>query len=123
MPTSLDKELVPAVLDIINEVGRNMQFTNPRVVNYDPVTGIGNETICKTLTRKASPPIDFEQRYVDGDSVRRGDARIFIAASGLPFTPLPDMHIKFDTEEFKAVNILPLHSGEQVAAYEIQLRR
>lgn len=123
MSTALDKDLVPAALEMINEFGRNMEFTDPRVSSYDPVTGTGSESICKTLTAKASPPVDYEQRYIDGDSVQRGDARIFIAASGLAFIPKRDMHVKFDTFEFKAISILPLHSGEQVAAYEVQLRK
>lgn len=123
MPTALDKELRPAVLEIINEVGRNMDFSFPLAKSYDPVTGAGSESICKTLTAKASPPIDFEQRYVNDDSVKRGDTKIFIAAKGLSFTPVRDMTVKFDSISFKAIAVLPIYSGEQVAAYEIQLRK
>lgn len=123
MPTALDKKLVPKTLEIINKVGRNMDFTFPRVTSYDPVTGEGSESICKTLTVKASPAIDFEQRYIDGDSVRRGDVRIFLAAKGLAFVPVIDMLVEFDTFKFKVIAILPLHSGEQVAAFELQCRR
>ena len=123
MATSLDKTLVPVVLAIINKVGRDMDFTFPRASSYNPVDGVGSEAIRKTLTVKASPPIDFEQRYIDGDSVRRGDVRIFLAASGLAFTPERDMLVKFDNEEFKTVAVLPLHSGEQIAAFELQMRR
>jgi len=123
MPTVLDKALVPAALKMINEFGRDMEFTIFHETSYDPATGVGSENICQTLTAKASPPINYDKRYVDGDSVQRGDARIFLAASGLAFTPEPDMHVKFDTFEFKAIAVLPLHSGEQVAAYEVQLRR
>lgn len=123
MPTALDKVLVPATLDIIKRVGRNMNFTFPRATSYDPATGEGFESIVKTLTVKASPPIDFQQQYVNGDSVRRGDVRIFLAAKGLAFIPIIDMLVEFDSEKFKVISVLPLHSGEQVAAYELQCRR
>lgn len=123
MPTSLDKELLPAVLEIINEVGRDMDFSFPLASSYDPVTGTGSESICKTLTAKVSPPIDYEKRHIDGDSVKRGDSRIFLAAKGLVFTPVVDMGVEFDSISFKAISVLPIYSGEQVAAYEVQLRK
>ena len=123
MPTSLDRELRPAALEIINEVGRNMDFSFPLAKSYDPVTGVGSESICKTLTAKASPPIDFEQRYVNDDSVKRGDVKIFLAAKGLAFTPIIDMEVKFDGISFKAIAVLPIYSGEQIAAFEVQLRK
>lgn len=122
MPTPLDKKLVPATLKMIQRFGRNMDFTNPRTDSYDPATGEGKEEIHRTLTAKASPPIDYEQRYIDGETIKRGDARIFLAASELAFTPERDMHVKIDNAEFKVLNVLPLHSGEQIAAYEVQLR-
>ena len=123
MPTELDKELREAALEIINEVGRNMDFTIPLANAYDPATGAGTEAICTTYTVKVSPPIDYAQRYVDGASVQRGDARIFMAASGLPLTPVRDMVVKFDGITFKAVAVLPIYSGEQIAAFEVQLRK
>lgn len=123
MPTALDNKLVPKTLAIINKVGRNMDFTLPLASSYDPATGAGIESIWTTYTVKVSPPIDYEQRYVDGDSVQRGDARIFMAASGLPLTPVRDMLVEFDGVTFKAISILPIYSGEQIAAYEVQLRK
>ena len=123
MPTQLDKELRPVVLEIINEVGRNMQFSFPLAKSYDPATGTGSESIFKTVTAKASPPIDFEQRYVNDDSVKRGDVKIFLAAKNLSFTPIIDMEVKFDGISFKAIAVLPIYSGEQVAAFEVQLRK
>ena len=123
MPTVLDDALVPAALDMINRFGRNMEFTNPRDKSYDPATGIGSESICRSLTAKASPPIDYEQRYIDGESVKRGDARIFLAGSGLAFTPERDMTVKFDSITFKAISVIIYYSGELIAAYEVQLRR
>lgn len=123
MPTALDDKLVPKTLAIINKVGRNMDFTLPLASSYDPATGTGTESINTTYTVKASPPIDFEQRYIDGDSVRRGDVRIILAASGLPFTPVPDMKIKFDNIDFSTIAVLPIYSGELIAAYDLQARK
>jgi len=123
MSTALDDKLVPKTLDIINKVGRNMDFTLPLASSYDPVTGTGSESIVTKYTVKASPPIDFEQRYIDGDSVRRGDVRIILAAKGLPFTPVPDMKITFDGINFSTIAVLPIYSGELVAAYDLQARK
>ena len=123
MATALDKKLVPKVLSIINRVGRNMDFSFPLAKSYDPATGAGSESIFKTVTAKASPPIDFEQRYVNDDSVKRGDVKIFLAAKNLSFTPIIDMEVKFDGISFKAIAVLPIYSGEQVAAFEVQLRK
>ena len=123
MPTALDNKLVPKTLAIINKVGRNMDFTLPLASSYDPVTGTGAESINTTYTVKASPPIDFAQRYIDGDSVRRGDVRIILAAKGLPFIPIPDMKIDFDGHSFSTIAVLPIYSGELVAAWDLQARK
>ncbi len=123
MPTTLDDKLVPKTLAIINKFGRDMDFTLPLASSYDPATGTGTESIVTTYIVKASPPIDFEQRYIDGDSVRRGDVRIILAAKGLPFIPVPDMKIKFDNIDFSTIAVLPIYSGELIAAYDLQARK
>ncbi len=121
--TELDDALVPAVLDIIDELGADMTFRITSGGAYNPATGdrTGESTV--EYTRKASPPSPYSSRYIDGDLIREDDAKIMVAASGLAFTPIKNMEVEISGEKWKTVSVKRLWSGEQVCGWEMQLRR
>ena len=121
--TVLDDKLVPAVLALINKFGITGVFdTGSGEGVYTATTGDVAET-ASTVTRKVSPPVPFNQRLVDGATVRRDDTQVFVAGSGITFTPSIGMTIVIAGDKWKIVSVIVLRSGEQVAAYELQLRR
>ena len=67
--------------------------------------------------------LDYEQKYVDGDSVRAGDQRVFMPASGLTAPPDIDGLVLRGTEQWKIVTIKPLNPNGQAIMFELQVRQ
>lgn len=70
-----------------------------------------------------TPPSAYAQRYIDGDLIREHDFKSLVAGSGLAITPLKGDVLVFGTERFTLVKVDPIYSGEQIAAYKMQLRQ
>lgn len=116
MTTVLDTKIVPIVVKLIAKYGRTVTVTI-ETKTKDWGTGLTG-TATATHVVKCSPPEPYNQRYIDGDLVRTGDMKTLFAASGLPFTPVLGMRI----DEWTAVRVDPILSGDQTAAYQVQLR-
>jgi len=121
--TALDTELLAAALDLINEFGKDVTITTLASQVYDPDTGFTTEGAATDLTVKASPPTPMTDKYGMGDIIEEGDTIIFVAGSGITFTPAKNLKITIDTEVWRIVNVIKLYSGESVAAFGLQLRQ
>ncbi|MCP4660988.1 MAG: hypothetical protein GY856_36770 [bacterium] len=126
--TDLDDDLVPAILDLIDEFGVDTVFETV-TQSYDSSTGKTTESGAVDNTRKASLPLEYEDKYVDGDFVRRGDCYTYIAASGLTWTPVKGMKVTFTNpsggadDVFDAVKVKRLDTGTSTGAWRFQLRQ
>lgn len=67
--------------------------------------------------------LDYEQKYVDGDTVRMGDQRVFVPASGLTTAPEVDGVVLRGSEQWKIITIKPLNPNGQQIMYELQVRQ
>ncbi len=122
MPTALDLELLPAVEELIDEVGILVTITEDDQT-YDAATGDVSGTPTAHANVKASPVLDYELRFIDGDVIRHGDARIYLAGKDLGFTPKAGFTVAAGGKTWKVVTVGNLMSGDQTAAWELQLRR
>lgn len=121
--TTLDTTIPPEVVAILAELGKDVVFTEAPVPgDYDPTTGRTTQTTPDTYTVKSCPPFAYEQRYVNGNTVREGDLRLLIAGSGQSFVPTAGQVVAFDSMTFTVVSVLPYYSGESIAAWEVQVR-
>ena len=121
--TELDDALVPEVLALINDLGRDTTFEVEADSNdYNPSTS--SPTVSKTsYVRKATPPFAYKKEFIDGDTVLVGDQFVMIAASGLAFTPEVGMVVvQQDGVRWNCVRVIQIDSGAQTAAYEIHVR-
>ena len=123
MATALDTKLVPKVLTLLNKVGTDYTFQVPATLVYDPTTQETTKGSPSDVTIKGSPPLNFRSQMVDGSLVRRDDMQVFIAASGLTFTPVEGMRVANGSLQFNTVSANPIRSGDDVCAWELQLRR
>lgn len=124
MTTELDTELIPAVFDCIEEFGKSISFvteTTPGV--YSALTGETTGEVESTVVRKVTPPEAANERFIDGDVVKRGDLVTFVAAKDLTFTVINGMKILFDGDTFKVVQVTKIYSGDDVALIQIFIRR
>lgn len=122
MATALDTTLGAAALSVIAKVGITATWTVPTSSTYSGATGT-NAVTTTTHTVKISPPLEYEDSQIDGELVRVGDAAVFVAGSGLAFTPTPNQSVTISGQKWTVVRVSILRSGDLVAAYKAQLRR
>lgn len=123
MSTALDNTLTAAALRLIALYGQDAVFADPATKTYDPTTGLTSEGSVTSHTEKVTPPEPYDKRWTDSDLIQQDDVRVFLAASGLDFTPFKGQLVTLlTTEKFRIENVKPIYSGEDVAVYELQLR-
>lgn len=90
---------------------------------FTPATGLTSETVAAQAV-KISPPDPVDLSAVDGSLVQAGDMTTLIAAKGLTSAPVANSsRLVFDGDTWQAVGVEPIYSGDDIAAYRIQLRR
>lgn len=70
--------------------------------------------------------LDYEQKYIDGSTIRMGDQRVFMPAadtSEVAIAPEVDSLIIRGSETWKVVKPKPLNPGNQLVMFEIQVRQ
>ena len=123
--TDLDTRLIPRVLELITKYGKDVTFKTFPSATYTPTTGKTTPGAETDYSEKVTPPEPYEDKFIDGEIVQIGDCRVYLAASGLAFTPEKGMEVEFDAEgiTWRIVRIMPVYTGESIAMYGLQLRR
>lgn len=123
--TRLDERLVPTAKRLIEDYGRNAIFnvTGVDAGDYNPLTLKTTKPAVVPYTRKISPPYPYEQKYVDGETVKASDLKCYVADKDLGFTPVPGMEVADQGTVFVIVSASPISTGELVAVWELQLRK
>lgn len=72
---------------------------------------------------KISPPSPVTENMVNG-TVENGDLVTYVAAQGLAIRPsINTDYLVWDSDEWKLVEVKPLVSGDQFAAYRVVFRK
>jgi len=122
MSTVLDAKIIPKVLAVLDKYGTNATFT-AQVATYNPATRSVSGGTPAPKVWKMAPPSPYAKNLLDGDAIRIEDLSTVIAASGITFTPAIGMDVLFNALTYKIVSINTLRSGDDIAAYELQLRK
>lgn len=120
--TRFDDRLVPKVYDIVQKYGRVATFY-VRTKTEDPNKGTVTFSDPVPYKRRVTPRSDYDLTLVDGDTIKRGDTKVLIAAQGLRFTPSEGMQVDIGDDTWTVISVTPLDPGEKSAAYKLQLRR
>lgn len=120
--TTLDDTILPTVLSVIASVGIPATFAET-TKDYKPATGAVRELTNTSRSATVSPPQRFKDQFVNGDTIQSADCYVYLAGSGLPFTPVKSMRVTVLAVTYSIVEINPLYSGESIAAYKIHLRK
>lgn len=134
MTGALDTPMRLAAQDILGDLGREVKYHRDTEA-YDPDTRRTTTTAVtgSPFTVITSPPLDVRfTRLMALDTgltnIQNGDMIIYLPAKGSDVTP--DTKGTKDTDSidvdgvfWNVVNYAPIHSGEQIALYEIVLRR
>jgi len=123
MTTELDAKVVPKVASVLNRVGVSATLLTRDSPAFDVEHGDvihGGETETSVTI---SPLLEYTEDTIDGDVVLRGDCYCFIAGQGLAVTPTEDTKVAVSGQTWQVVSIETLRSGDDIAAYRLQLRR
>lgn len=122
--TELDDVLVPAVQELLDDLGRDVIFTVADVSStYDASTGESTKST-NNYTVKATPPYPYSDRMISSGIVQMGDMRMLVAAEDLDFTPTPGDLVTWDSGDvWRTIQVSPIYSGELICAWELQLRK
>lgn len=123
MVTSLDTKLVPKATELLDLYGKAVTWSVTIGAAYNPASGAVTVGTTTNHSVKVSPPDPYSSRYIDGDLVRVGDARVYVAAELLTFTPAEGQTITIDSATWKIVRVNAIYSGESIALWEAQVRR
>ena len=120
--TRLDDRLGPRTAALLAKYGRVATFYE---VTKTPDPTTGKMTVTETLEHPAmvSPRQEYDLRFVDGDTIRRGDTSVYVSAEGLTFTPTAGMRVSIGADTWTIVSAEPLDPGETTVAYKLQLRK
>jgi len=128
MVTALDAKLVPKALAIIAKVGRSATVTVRSGATYDAATGKYTGGTSTPYTVTMTPRLAYEQRYVGSpssgnDVIKAEDCYVLLAGSGLAFTPNRGQILTILGTTYRVIDVKPYETGDQIAAFELQLRR
>ena len=92
--------------------------------SFDPATGqTSTSTGDDTAIIAKAVVVDYQSRYIDGSIIRRGDRKFILTGLNLGMTPVAGDHIVQGSQTFNVVNVETKHIGENVAAFECQVRK
>lgn len=118
--TSLDDDLVPAVLELVDELGAAATYVSIQT-EYDPAT-TDVAVARQNFTIKMTPP-QAAKEFAEGETFGVRDLETIIAASGLEFTPKLGDKVTFQGTTYAVVGVPPIYSGDSICAYTLRLRR
>lgn len=120
--TPLDAKLVPKAHALLKKFGKSVDFSKADTPVYDPVTMATTNSGTLTQTAKISPPEKYSDFYIDGTTIKAGDAHCYVSPVGLDWIPKQGNSVEIDGAKFEIIRCSPIYTGEKVALYELQLR-
>lgn len=123
--TSVDDKLGVTAYRLISKYGSDAVFYVDLISDddYDPETGHTTPDTPTLETVKAAPPELYSEDMIDGTAIMTGDVYTMIATQGLTFTPIISMKLDLLGSKWKIVEVEPLYTGEEIAAWVLQLRK
>jgi hypothetical protein len=91
---------------------------------YDPALGEDLAAAPTTYSIKVAPPENYKSHEIDGTAVRRTDLKTYVAAKDLAVVPDSQTDtLTFNSVVYKIVSVKGHQSGDQIALWELQLRK
>lgn len=120
--TVLDVKFVPKATALLNKYGKDATYTVIQRPDYNPATGATARKSPQTGTFKIVPP-EFMEGYIGNEGVKAGQAKTWMAAENLTFSPKTPFDMRYDGKNFKVVELGTIFSGELVTLYQLTYER
>ena len=122
MTTALDLVFVPLAKQLIGQFGASATFRR-ETRTYDVAPGKPTTSDTDT-TVKLKPPEPYNVSRINGSTVQEGDRTTMIDSTTLgTIVPTTNDKIVYLSTVWQIVNVAPIVSGDQTAAYELQIRQ
>ncbi len=122
MATELDNKMTPVVASLLSKFGVTCVVTVETEGEYQPSTGTYTGATSTEHSITSSPPLEFDNKYIDGITILRGDMQIFIKGD-LEFTPAIGQKVVVAGSTFRVVGTSPIYSGDLIATWMLHLRK
>lgn len=127
MSTPLDTRINPKVLKAITKWGRLLVLRTFPTVSINKVAGTVNQGPAADFSVKGFGPLEYDQALVNGTTVQAGDCYAIILPVDITGTSLvpkivTGLGVLVDSKVWKVVTFTPYKPGDDVAAFELQLR-
>jgi len=119
--TKFDDIFVPLATQLIDDTF-GFDATHRRVTRTYVVETGKNTSSNADTTVKITPPSPYDQRRIDGTLIKDGDQQIQMSSNSGVVPQLADLFV-ISGATWQVVRVSPIVSGEQTAAYAIQLRQ
>lgn len=120
--TDLDIELYQDVLEVINDVGKSINFLVADPVIHYPETGNVSPESGTFVCVLGTPPVE-NQEWLDGTLISTNEIRTSIAANGLTFDPNLVQKVRIDNTDYDTFVVRPVYSGGQVVLWTFMLSK
>lgn len=123
MAGALDSIMRSVAQSLVGTFGTTGVLTTYSGGSYDPITDTTSAGTATDTTVPCSPPAEYENYVIDGTRIQTGDMKVLIPA--LDYGTAPNTAQKFTIRgaQYNVISVMPVSSGNQEAAWEIQLRR
>ena len=118
--TQLDDDLLPAIFDLIDELGVNATFYVQNDVQFDASTQKSYQSTPTPYVIKVSPPENVKKNDDEKDTHK---VSCFIAGKDITFTPTLKMRWLYNSVKYTIESLETLRSGDSIAAYEVTSHR
>jgi len=120
MTTALDSVLAPVAAKFINQFGTTVRYTSKTLSAYNTTTGTVDQTI-KNLELKAI--IDSVRSRASNTGQTEVTKRLTMAASSFSVAPTEGDTVVLNKVTYIVDAVESNYSGDDVATYELNLRR
>lgn len=120
MATTLDTKMRAVALRLIDNFGATAILHIPVAHQVDTASATV-QTATRRIEAKMSPP--FPNREGQDSGIGTQALVSYIAASGLAAEPVPETRVEFQGATYRVVGVQVITSGEQKAAFALELAR
>lgn len=115
-------KFVELAFRLLDKYGQTAQLvTVTTEVNPDKPWETGPTTEVTTDVRAVF--LKFNQKYVDGEAIRKDDLQVVFPAKGVTVPPDVSGFIQRGSQNWKIIQLVPIQPADQVILYKAQVRR
>jgi hypothetical protein len=117
------------ILDVLSQTAEQLVDTFGVYVIWLPVSAAkydpqeGEQSASRSAITVKGVWVDYRRGEVDGDTIRFGDRALILAARSTDGEPMPDDLIRYGGSTYRIVTVVPTQATDEIAMYELQLRK